>query len=266
MPTIAHIINPVGVDETYALRAAQPLTFETMRAARRFAGPTVEVDFLTAQFPEDRPLVPDGFRPTPDLDRSVLDIRPFRTPRKLPILKDILDRLFAGTSADYLVYTNVDIGLLPFFYRTVLRIIEDGRDAFVLNRRTIPDAHRRLADVPLMYAAIGDPHPGWDCFIFHHSLYPGFDLGTACIGAPWIGRIMITNLAVLGRSFAVFEDLHVTFHLGDDRGWKEERFADYLDHNRAEGTRILSKFDRERGPLDRETYPGLFFKYLEHGV
>ncbi|MFQ5632930.1 MAG: hypothetical protein ACE5I1_29525, partial [bacterium] len=194
MRKIAHLVNPVLVRETSDLHLAQPVTIETMRVAREFARGKVEVELLTAQYPEDRPLVPEDFLATPDLDRSVLDVGTFKKARKLPLIADILDRLYEATDAEYLVYTNVDISLQPHFYMTVDSMIENGLDAIVINRRTIPGTYRRVAEIPLMYAEVGKKHEGHDCFIFRRDVYPRFQLGKVCIGAPMIGRVLLWNL------------------------------------------------------------------------
>ncbi len=243
MRRIAHIINPVNVKTSSDLVTAQPITFETIRLAKEFARTRVDVRLLSAQYPEDSPFVPQGFTLTPDLDRSIIDYGQFEVRRKLPLIQDILDRLYeAATDAEYLVYTNVDIALMPYFYVTVSKIAEVGYDAFVINRRTISKEYTRPDQLYLMFSQVGEIHPGYDCFVFKRSLYPKFELGNACIGANWIGRILITNLICRSRRFMVFEDLHLTFHIGDERTWKVPRYQDYDTHNEKELYRILSEY------------------------
>lgn len=263
MITFAHIVNPVKVDQASDLYTAQPITFETMSTAREFCLPGIKVTQLTAQYPEDREVIPSGFEPTPDLEGSILDIGSFSVPRKLPLLKDILDRLYQYSSADYLIYTNVDISLQPFFYRTISEIINQGHDAFIINRRTISKKYKRIDEIPLMYSEVGEQHPGWDCFIFRRSLYPGFNLGTACIGINWIGRVMVVNMACLAKKFRIFKDQHLTFHIGNDQSWKTPDFDDYCMHNRSECRKILTAFEKRFGPFDRAEIPGRFFRKLE---
>lgn len=105
MHKLAHIINPVIIAQDSDLYTAQPITFETMRTARENAQGVVDVELYSAQFPEDRPLVPQCFGFTPDLKRSVLDLATFKQQRKLPLLQDILDRLYSATNAEYLIYS-----------------------------------------------------------------------------------------------------------------------------------------------------------------
>jgi hypothetical protein len=242
MVAIAHIINPVLVQPASDLFIAQPITFKTMEIAKEFARETVDVTLFSAQYPEDHAQVPTWFQKTPDLDRSILDIKRFYKSRKLPLIKDICDRLFAATQADYLIYTNVDIALMPHFYITVARIIKQGYDAFVINRRTISQTYETIEDIPLMYSEIGKSQGGHDCFIFRRDVYPNYDLGTACIGVEKVGKVMLLNLIFHAKRFIEYNDLHLTFHLGNDRTWKSPDLTDYFEHNEAELSRIFNSY------------------------
>lgn len=264
MISIAHVVNPVA-RAGESLSTAQPITFRTMCMARDFAAGAADVSLFATQLAgTERVPLPPPFQPLPDLDRTVTDLRTFRVPRPLPLLRDILDRLHsAAAQSDYLIYTNVDIALQPHFYRLVAGLAAGGHDAFVVNRRTIPARWCDTADIPLMWAETGDTHPGWDCFVFRRDLYPRFRLGDACIGADWIGRMMIANMAALARHFEVFTDLHATFHIGDDREWRSGRYEDYAAHNRSEVRMVLESLERDSGPFDRATYPGRFLRQLD---
>jgi hypothetical protein len=263
MISLAHIINPAVVDKSSDLFIAQPITFETMRTAREFSGNQAEIGLYAVQFPDEpRPALPREFCRLTDLKRSVADIRTFKQRRKLPLMRDILDSLFEASQAEYLIYTNADIALQPHFYLLASRLARKGYDAFIINRRTIPDKYSRLDEIPLMLAETGEPHQGWDCFVFHRSLYPRFRLGSACIGAGWIGRVMITNLAALAKKFEIFTGLHATFHIGNRKTWQAPQWVDYLEHNRNECRIVLEEFDRTYGPFDRSQLPGRFFPLL----
>ena len=61
MASFAHIINPVSVPPDSDLYRAQPITFASMKAARDFARGQAHVTQFTAQYAEDRHMVPDGF-------------------------------------------------------------------------------------------------------------------------------------------------------------------------------------------------------------
>jgi len=248
MRTIAHIVNPVIVDRASDLYIAQPVTFETMRAARHHAKKRVRVEQYTAQYREDRPLAPAGFRATPNLTRSVMDFGTFRHERKLPLLADILDRLYEATDAEYLIYTNVDIGLVPHFYTAVNEFIEAGADAFSINRRTISGRFTSVREIPQMCLEVskGRTHPGNDCFVFRRDAYPNYVLGNVCVGMNWVGKTLLNSMAQYAKAFKKFKDPQLTFHIGDLRTWKSPQWSDYRDHNTLEMTTTFMQLRAKR--------------------
>ncbi len=259
MTKIGHIVNPVIVSKSSDLHVAQPITFESMRVARQLAAKKVNIDFVSAQYPEDHSLVPDDFLMTPDLERSILDVGNFQQQRKLPFIVDILDRLYESTDADYLIYSNVDIALMPHFYLAVHAMIASGYDAFVINRRTIPGGCQSIGELPLMYSEVGKYHEGHDCFVFPRKLYPDFVLENVCVGIAWIGRALIWNLACHGQHFEEFGRKDLTFHIGDDKPTQGTAFYDYRAYNKSQARSIIEELTRRHAPFERldpfSTYP-----------
>ena len=252
MKKIAHIVHPVIVDPSSDLVVAQPITFETMRIAREFANGTGDISLYAVQYhDEDRIPLPNCFTRTLDITRSIADIKTFKQKRKLALIKDILDALYeAAGDADYLIYTNVDIALQPYFYRTVSQIIRHGYDAFVINRRTISDRFSSIHQIPLMYAEVGESHRGYDCFVFKRAFYPKFKLGTICIGTAWIGRALLANLVTYSSKFKEFKNEHLTFHIGDPCPWRKEKFSDYFWENRNEYLTLFQQLEAEHGEFE----------------
>lgn len=244
MLQIAHIINPVIIDDKSSdLHIAQPITFETIKTAQQQAQGKVNVTLYTAQYQEDREIIPASFIQTPDLERSILDIATFQVPRKLPLIKDILARLYeAAPDADYLIYTNVDIHLQPQFYVEVAKLIQQGYDAFVINRRTIPDKYKDIQEIPQMYLEKGSSHPGHDCFIFKRNLYEKFYLENHVIGVGACFRSMLLNCLCHAEKFQEFTDLYLTFHIGNQETWKDDKLQDYLEHNKNEIQKIFNYY------------------------
>jgi hypothetical protein len=199
---------------------AQPITFETMKRARDFVKDEIEVKLFSAQYSEDRSLVPDYMIVTKDLERSVRDISKRTGVKKLPFIKDILDRLYESSDADYLIYTNVDIALAPNFYLAVSNFINKGYDAFSINRRNIPNHFQTIEDIPKMYQEKGLPSPGHDCFVFQRDLYQQFELGEVFIGALGIGAVVSSNMIRFAKRFTCFRDEYLTFHIGNDGDWR----------------------------------------------
>jgi hypothetical protein len=262
MISLAHIIHPGVVDKSSDLIIAQPITLETMTIARELAKDRVDVRLFAVQHhDEERIPLPPDFARVPDLRRSIADIKTFRLKRKLALIKDILDALFESSQAEYFVFTNVDIGLQPYFYLSLSKMIEQGYDAFVVNRRTISGRYRDRNEIPLMYAEAGEPHPGYDCFVFRRDVFPKFRLGTVCIGTAWIGRTLLVNMVAHSRKFKEFRNEHLTFHIGDSLLWRQNEYQDYFRHNRDEYLKIFRQTEEERGE-----FPAVWQSYfLESG-
>lgn len=261
MIQIAHIINPVKVKKNVDLYRAQPITFETLKVAKEYAKKKIEVGIYSAQYAEDEDLIPSFITKTNNLERSVFDSGCFVKKRKLPLLKDILNRLYKRSDAQYFIYSNVDIGVQPNFYAIVNQFIKQGYDAFVINRRTIPDHYQLIDQIPLMYAEVGKSHIGHDCFIFKRKAFPLFELGDVCVGTRLVGRVLLWNLLVQAKKFKEFKELHLTFHIGEDKKWKNEEFYDYDKFNVDEAEKafnILSKRHNLNSLLD--------IKYPEYNI
>lgn len=198
--------------------------------AREQASEVLEVELWSAQYPEDREVVHPDFRMTRDLDRSVLDMGTFEKQMKLPLIGDIMDRLYESSDADYLIYTNVDIGVYPDFYRRIHQYIEEGLDAFIINRRRLPEHFTKVEQLSEIYDQIGKKHPGFDCFAFHRDLYPKMRLTEICIGVPFIGITFAQNLFALATNFRLFEDEILTFHIGMEI-FKKRAPREYFRYN-----------------------------------
>jgi hypothetical protein len=241
-----HVVNPVKVEPSSDLYVAQPITFESMRVAQQFAASfSLETQLCAVNFSEDNEIVPSFFERRKHLERSVLDVGSFSIPRKLPLIKDILDLATAATDADYIIYSNVDIAVVPHFYLSLDSIIREGWDAFMITRRTLSKDYRSVSQLWRMYAEKGDRHPGNDCFIFRREAYASYDLGEACIGVRGFAKVLGINLIVHAQKFEHFKDLHLTFHIGDDRIWDAKEWADYSIHNLDVVRRLLRHYRQD---------------------
>ena len=243
---IAHIINPGLVPKSSDLTIAQPITFETMLSAQTFARERLEVELYYTKFADEAFTMPTGFRSTPDLTRSLMDRADIKARRKLAYMKDILDRLYDATNAEYLIYTNLDIGLQPYFYVVVADLVSQGYDFLVINRRTIPGHYQDVSEIPQMYAEIGEKHPGRDCFVFSRAAYEQFELGEICIGAPHIGRAMQLNFLYHDGLFKELKKSHLTFHIGDDQVWRSDDYSEFERHNALEMKQIMANLQRAK--------------------
>jgi hypothetical protein len=248
---IAHIINPVKVSNNSDLSIAQPITFESMNRAALASKDALDIQLYTTCYPEDVEIIPEYFQQTKMLDRSVLDLGQFNKKRKLPILKDILQNLFDASDAEYFIYTNVDIAVMPYFYDSVSKLLNENHDALVINRRTITDKYTEIEELPLIYAEAGMPHPGFDCFVFSRELLKKIELNSVCVGISLIGLALMLSLYRHANNFKLIEDAHLTFHMGDDQSWNNPEFNDYYEHNKQEFLKTLALLEEEYGEFDK---------------
>jgi len=211
---IAHIVNPFKAEVDSEAFALQSITYESMYRAKEFANGKVAVELFSVSFSEDQDSIPSFFTKLPDLKRSVLDAADFTVKRKLPLIADILKSLFENGKADWLIYTNTDIALMPNFYESVAAYITEGYDSILINRRRISKQYNRMEQLPLMYAELGSSHPGYDCFVFHRSLFSQLILDEICIGIPFIEVSMLHNFIAFSKKLKHVDDKHLTFHIG----------------------------------------------------
>lgn len=221
-------------------------------AEARAAG--LQVVPCAATFAEDVAAIPPDFLTLPVLTRSVLDcVDRADTGRKLPLLEDILLGAFERVpDADYLIYSNIDIGLWPDFYQAVAGLLAQGADALCIGRRTIELAAASNADLKAVWAEEGVPHWGLSCFVFPRSHYPDYVLEETCIGLQPVGVTLALNMIQRARRFENHNRLRLTFHIGDERPWSRTLLDPCHLHNERAMDRVLAAL-RRLGPLKRES-------------
>jgi hypothetical protein len=218
----------------HELSWTQPMVFESMRIACEKGGQKSDVILLSSSFKEDREYAPSVFKRTEDLTESVQDFGPFKDKRKLPLIREVLQKAYEfSQDGDYLIYTNSDIVVLPHFYDAIERtILKESCDAMVINRRRIGLEYQKLEDLPLVWAELGKSHPGFDCFVFKRELFPKMSFGNICIGVPFIGVSLAHNLFALAEKPQYLDGLHLTVHMGMEV--TPNRPKDTYFHNRNE--------------------------------
>lgn len=265
MNHVVHIINPVKVSENSDLHYAQPITFESMIRARNTSKYADKVKLVCTHFEEDRSIVPAEFQSLSNLSRSVLDVNPKLKQRKLPLIADILGKLDEVDDFNYLIFTNMDIALMPFFYDTVFSYIEKGHDAIVINRRRISGNYRTIAELPLMYADMGKSHPGFDCFVIKKELLQEFVLGEICVGISFLEATLVHNIFSFATNPLFVPDAHLTFHIGMDV--LVPRTNDFYKHNRKEffeniEPKLKPYFDLKKFPYGSLPFPKRALKWM----
>lgn len=230
MIRVAHIINPVKVTEKSDLFYAQPVTFESMRKAKLFSTWNDQIGLYTTQYEEDKEIIPPDFIQLSNLSRSILDLNRSLKGKKLPLIADILEKIDHEVEAEYVIYTNMDIALMPGFYDYVFQKIYEKHDVIIINRRRIESRFQSIDQLPEMYAELGRSHPGFDCFVFKKSYIKQLILNQICIGISFLEVSLIHNLMTIAEKPLFVPDAHLTFHLGMDV--LVERNNAFYHHNR----------------------------------
>lgn len=226
---IAHLINPFKCNEDNPsyLYYAQPITFKSMYAAKKEAESIgIQVDLYAINFPEDDEIIPDYFIKLPCLRESTKTIFPdISGEKKLPIIQEMLVSIYNNSDAEYIVFTNSDIGVQRNFYVAIYNlIISKSLNSFIINRRdNIPKFKNQIRlteqHLDIIYEESGVKHPGKDCFIMKRELLKQIDMGNMFTGYPPWGKTLYAILKEIDQSATLFTNLHLTFHLGSDKAW-----------------------------------------------
>lgn len=240
MPSFAHIINPVSAADNSELHNLQKITFDSILRAKAFCGADLSVKIYTTQYQDARESIPSEFTILEDLSRTVASAYSFEKSRKLPMIKDILEILNKNSNADYFIYTNLDICLMPQFYSAINDFIKNGHDAFVINKRRISGKYDSSSQLDLMYSEVGAVHTGYDTFVFSRKVYEKFILKDMCVGIPLAGNDLFYNIFCFAENPKLFTDQHLTFHIGMELV-KEWGDADYAAHNKKEFLSLIKE-------------------------
>lgn len=241
MVKIAHIINVTEITEAKKssyLHVAQPVTMKTMILAKERAKNSAQIQLVAIKHKDENLTIPTDFEWAPDIDKhaweyidSLQDV-----PRKpLPRLWDIIRGLYEFSDADFFIYTNLDIGLYPQFYLQVIDLINQGYDAFCINRRDLPKKYKGVFlddnDIAHIYSTEGKgiKHPGIDCFIFKRQIVPSLELGNVYIGFPPVGQVLKSQVEKNSNNFSWIKGKAWTFHIGIDSPW--QRRGPYFSEN-----------------------------------
>lgn len=253
-----HVVHAYDDRELPANTDAQALTFRTIEEAKAYAGPELPVRAVAVSYPDDAHMVPDSVTLAPPLVRNVTDVTEFTTRRSLPLLFDILEKGLAekwngapADGADYVVLTNSDIHLQPYFYRVLAELLGQGWDAITVNRRTVDADPEHRTFSALFLADAGSDHPGFDCFVFPALWFDDFAPSHSCCGAGYVMRSLLFNIVARSSRMLMLTNAHMTFHLGDDRKWEAPSYDEYVAFNLAEAQKVLESFAEDAAACTR---------------
>ncbi len=267
MVSFYHIINPYRAPIGSESARVQERTLESLSVASAFSQDVINVRYLIRADPDDGDLGPlaqilpnQSIQP---LTRFSFDVGNFAIQRRLPLLSDMF-AVEVPTNADcYVIFTNMDICVTPYFYTECARLLLEGSDCMVINRRTVD---KRFLDLPLTegFTSASKDHPGHDCFIFPASFLRKANLPDSILGIGYVFRPLLLNCILhFGERFREHRDFHLTIHFGDDMEWKDSRYADYLEYNKTLLVNTWRGFADERTKASTNLYvAGQFQKHF----
>lgn len=234
--SLAHIINPYSSPKGSEHFTAQAITLQSILAAKPNNPALYDLELYAAILKGDEHLVPADFKII-YLERNLKDVAEFENVRPLPLIADILDSLNKSSTADYFIYTNIDISLQPHFYTSVCEYLSKGYDSLIINRRGIPSHFNSIDQLPEMYKEKGESHPGYDCFVFKREVSQKLIFKNICLGIPRFERVFILNLICFSNSILFLENEFLTFHIGQViyKTWGDKN---HLQHNQNEYKKI----------------------------
>lgn len=247
-----HIVNIYTAAPGSEADIAQAVALESLRRAKSAAEGIATVELQVIADAEDTISPPRGFVSLPPLRRSILSFGTFLSQRRLPVFADVLKAAVHASPANYIVYTNSDIAVMPGFYKMLAHYAAKGYDSFAINRRRIPARFTGPEQLEEMYAEAGETHTGYDTIVFKAELFQQFTLGNVCIGIPFFDTVLMHNLYAHAENFKLFTGKHLTFHIGMElvKRWGD---SDQYAHNRREYKAVLKELYPQ---FNIEKFPG----------
>eukprot|EP01101_Sappina_pedata_P005302 TRINITY_DN2384_c0_g2_i1.p1 TRINITY_DN2384_c0_g2~~TRINITY_DN2384_c0_g2_i1.p1 ORF type:complete len:473 (+),score=86.67 TRINITY_DN2384_c0_g2_i1:121-1419(+) len=245
-----HVINPFSSKSGSEWDLGQRITFATIRDAVSYAlKQGIFVEVLAVTFPGEEYVVESPVRAIPLLSRSMRDLVLDRSNntlfRQIPLIDDLLRLAYKFGRGEHVVYTNIDIGLKPYFYVESLKLLsERNLKSVTITRRTIeiPSFFESLKTSPFtsalgivarqLYRHKGEEHPGWDTFVFPRRWAREMSFSQMSLAWPPVGCLFCLNLRLLSGGqinprkpnpafgFHKARDQFLTFHIGNSKTWK----------------------------------------------
>ena len=277
----------------------QWLTLQSIERAKKYMPDDLEMTLVCALLPSDMQILTPEL--IPQCDRRILleqstkieygkampwetreiekDVARYFSKRELPFYQEVIEAGISVAREDededeedfYVMLTNADIGLTKYFYNFILGIMREKRQAFVINRVTLPVEKtlpsrkyingtritgKFLPDESIFNHTIKKPttdktdietlmgeidasvehgleHPGTDCFVMHSSIVDQVYMGKQFPAYAPIAcslKTILTEILAKDTFARIPSNKDGTFHVGDDRNWKQEEEANITQY------------------------------------
>ena len=237
---IHHLIPVVDDEASASLKAAQAVTVASVLRAVAFSEANeVTVTLVGTLSPEVSRSLSPSFSVSQNRKPSSREL--IGKGPALPQIADIFSNALPADPHELIVYSQPDIAVQPYFYDAVAALYSHTGSSGSIPRRTLPIDSLTASEMSLLYAEIGAPHPGHDCFFFPKRLLPELEMGALFVGSPATDRVLTLNLRLLAEGFHIHRDKALTFHFGDEREWSKDSSRRHLNElNWHEASRVVS--------------------------
>ena len=263
---ILHIINPF-ISNDINNKIVSLTCDSIIRAKKQVKYEDLIIENCYTCYEEDLSIMKNylDFKQLTLLERSILDIKKFNIQRKLPLLFDILNKS-NEIEYDYIIYSNIDIHLMENFYNKVYEYIISGIEDLTINRVTIYKENILNTTIDELYPLIqtGDFHPGLDCFVMKKQTFQNIKQYDFCIGFDFFDKYLYYSLHNESNNSIHLLKSNLTFHIGDDRTWKNDEFLDYRIYNKDLFTKYAIENDNIKCIGDYYTKRDDCFYYLKY--
>jgi hypothetical protein len=249
---VLHLINPYAVKDANEHSLMQ-LTLQSIEEAISFSSSALEIQVLAITDEKEELELPASFIQRAVKLKTIGVVNTRLKELQYPLIQDLISEALKEPF-DYLIFTNMDIILMPHFYRFVAGSIPVN-DAIVINRRRIAK-RQPLPSLAELQAELGWSHPGFDCFILKRSLLARFDFKEICVGIPFLESAFTHQIAAFASSPRFVLDAHLTLHIGLEVLPKVHKEAYW--HNRNE-------FFKKINPALMSAYQLRSFPYANEG-
>jgi hypothetical protein len=210
-----HIIPGLDSSAPAQLQEEFGLTIRSLEIASEWAEKLKhDVHVVVADFLHEPSAVAHSFARIPVLTADVQGRFP-SLPR-LPFLKDAL-RL--QVQSDWVIYSQADIIVAPFFYERIATEIDKGFSSFSINRRTVKRMEGTSDPLAEIWSQVGITHKGTDCVVMPADTYQNMIVLDTVIGLLGLGRTLLLNMAVNDVTSKRVKDWGLTFHIEDRQQW-----------------------------------------------
>lgn len=236
-----------------------------MRRAYFSKNERYQLEFFFAAFEEDKQCLPNDFGQYIELKRSSNDY--FSNSKlKLPLIGEIIDGILSHSHSDYIIYSNVDISLMPNFYKRISELINEGYDAIIVNRKNIAEGNYSSKNLEAIYNLPSKYHPGFDCFVCHRALLQNFNFENIFIGVPFIGIAFAHQIFAKSKKYKLIDREQLTFHIGEK--WYSKRAPkQFYKHNQKAfwkivNAELLDLHHLKKMPYQEITFPIRIIKWI----